>query len=91
MDGIVQTKTKGKKGGGNGDEEETELIHNSSDEEVEDDGDLTSVAITPPMKPVITDRSGQEFHSNSWTMQTTTDYFRNKQRQAKSMGCISVF
>ncbi|XP_061599324.1 otoferlin-like [Cololabis saira] len=54
LDGVVQPKTKGKKGGA---EEETELIHNSSDEEMEDDGDLTSVATTPPMKPVITDRN----------------------------------
>lgn len=60
IDGMVQPKTKGKRGGGEGDEEETELIHNSSDEEMDDDGDLTSVATTPPMKPVITDRSGQK-------------------------------
>uniref|UniRef100_A0A8D3AQX6 Otoferlin n=1 Tax=Scophthalmus maximus TaxID=52904 RepID=A0A8D3AQX6_SCOMX len=57
IDGMVQPKTKGKRGGGEGDEEETELIHNSSDEEMDDDGDLTSVATTPPMKPVITDRN----------------------------------
>uniref|UniRef100_A0AAQ6AIT9 Otoferlin n=1 Tax=Amphiprion ocellaris TaxID=80972 RepID=A0AAQ6AIT9_AMPOC len=55
IDGVVQPKTKGKKG--DGDEEETELIHNDSEEELEDDGDLTSVATTPPMKPVITDRN----------------------------------
>lgn len=55
MDGVVQPKTKGKKG--DGDEEETELIHNSSDEEIEDDGDFQSVATTPPMKPVVTDRN----------------------------------
>uniref|UniRef100_A0A3Q3G455 Otoferlin n=1 Tax=Kryptolebias marmoratus TaxID=37003 RepID=A0A3Q3G455_KRYMA len=54
-DGVIQTKTKGKKG--DGDEEETELIHNSSEEEMDDDGDLTSVATSPPMKPVITDRN----------------------------------
>lgn len=59
IDGVLQPKTKGKKSRGNADEEETELIHNSSDEEMDDDGDLTSVATTPPMKPVITDRSGQ--------------------------------
>uniref|UniRef100_A0A668AU56 Otoferlin n=1 Tax=Myripristis murdjan TaxID=586833 RepID=A0A668AU56_9TELE len=53
---VIKPKTKGKKGGGD-DEEETELIHNSSEEEMEDDGDLTSVATTPPMKPVITDRN----------------------------------
>ncbi|XP_060919336.1 otoferlin-like [Labrus mixtus] len=55
IDGVAQPKTKGKKR--DGDEEETELIHNSSEEEMDDDGDLTSVAITPPMKPVITDRN----------------------------------
>lgn len=55
IDGVVKPKSKGKKG--DGDEEETELIHNSSEEEMDDDGDLTSVATTPPMKPVITDRS----------------------------------
>uniref|UniRef100_A0A668VE96 Otoferlin n=1 Tax=Oreochromis aureus TaxID=47969 RepID=A0A668VE96_OREAU len=42
---------------GDGDEEETELINNSSEEEMDDDGDLQSVATTPPMKPVITDRN----------------------------------
>uniref|UniRef100_A0A672HCD7 Otoferlin n=1 Tax=Salarias fasciatus TaxID=181472 RepID=A0A672HCD7_SALFA len=55
IDGVAKPKTKGKKG--DGDEEETELIHNSSEEEADDDGDLTSVATTPPMKPVITDRN----------------------------------
>ncbi|XP_042356383.1 otoferlin-like [Plectropomus leopardus] len=57
IDGVARPKTKGKKGGGDGDEEETELIHNSSEDELDDDGDLTSVATTPPMKPVITDRN----------------------------------
>ncbi|CAK6966000.1 otoferlin-like [Scomber scombrus] len=57
IDGIAKPQRKGKRGGGDGDEEETELIHNSSDEEMDDDGDLTSVATTPPMKPVITDRN----------------------------------
>uniref|UniRef100_A0A672ZQ55 Otoferlin n=1 Tax=Sphaeramia orbicularis TaxID=375764 RepID=A0A672ZQ55_9TELE len=55
IDGVIKPKTKGKKG--DGDEEETELIHNSSEEEMDDDGDLASVATTPPMKPVITDRN----------------------------------
>ncbi|XP_028250804.1 otoferlin [Parambassis ranga] len=54
IDGVGRPKTKGKKG--DADEAETELIHNSSEEEMDDDGDLTSVATTPPMKPVITDR-----------------------------------
>eukprot|EP00064_Thunnus_orientalis_P012952 superscaffoldBa00002049_g12988 len=57
IDGVAKPQTKGKKGGGDGDEEETELIHNSSEDEIDDDGDLTSVATTPPMKPVITDRN----------------------------------
>ncbi|MEQ2224140.1 hypothetical protein ILYODFUR_004400 [Ilyodon furcidens] len=56
-DGVIQPKSKGKKGGGEGAEEETELIHNSSDEEMDDDGDLISVSSSPPMKPVITDRN----------------------------------
>uniref|UniRef100_A0A3Q1H831 Otoferlin n=1 Tax=Anabas testudineus TaxID=64144 RepID=A0A3Q1H831_ANATE len=56
IDGVIKPNAKGKKGG-DGDEEETELIHNSSDEEIEDDGDLNSVATTPPMKPVVTDRN----------------------------------
>uniref|UniRef100_A0A8C1WU02 Otoferlin n=1 Tax=Cyprinus carpio TaxID=7962 RepID=A0A8C1WU02_CYPCA len=43
--------------GGDGDDEESELIHGSSDEEVDDGGDMTSVSSTPPMKPVITDRN----------------------------------
>lgn len=52
------TKPKsGRKKKGADDEEESELIHNSSEEEVDEDGDLASVATTPPMKPVITDRS----------------------------------
>lgn len=44
---------KSKKGDG---DEESELIQASSDEEVDIDGELTSVSTTPPMKPVITDR-----------------------------------
>lgn len=60
IDGAAMPKTKGKKGGGDGEEEETELIQNSSDEEMDDDSDLNSVATTPPMKPVITDRSEQQ-------------------------------
>uniref|UniRef100_A0A9J7YHL1 Otoferlin b n=1 Tax=Cyprinus carpio carpio TaxID=630221 RepID=A0A9J7YHL1_CYPCA len=40
-----------------GNDEESELIHGSSDEEVDDGGDMTSVSTTPPMKPVITDRN----------------------------------
>ncbi|XP_076013626.1 otoferlin-like [Genypterus blacodes] len=54
-DGVIMSKTRGKKG--DGDEEESDLIQHSSEEEMDDDGDLTSVATTPPMKPVITDRN----------------------------------
>lgn len=50
------TTKKGKKEAGDEDEEETELIQNSSEDEMDEDGDVTSVATTPPMKPVITDR-----------------------------------
>ncbi|XP_016085588.1 otoferlin isoform X4 [Sinocyclocheilus grahami] len=59
IDGVSKPASakKKKEGGGESEEEETELIHNSSDEEAEDDGDLTSVPSTPPMKPVITDRN----------------------------------
>lgn len=59
IDGVSKPASakKKKEGGGESEEEESELIHNSSDEEAEDDGDLTSVPSTPPMKPVITDRS----------------------------------
>lgn len=63
IDGVGRPKSRGKKGGGDSDEEETDLIHNSSEEEMDDDGTLTSVATTPPMKPVITDRSEQK-HDN---------------------------
>lgn len=76
IDGALQPKPKGEKG--KGDEEETELIHNSSEEEMEDDGDLTSVATTPPMKPVITDRSGH-------THRVTT-----KCKQINQKGNVSV-
>lgn len=59
IDGVSKPASakKKKEGGGESEEEESELIHNSSDEEAEDDGDLMSVPSTPPMKPVITDRS----------------------------------
>ncbi len=59
IDGVSKPASakKKKEGGGDSEEEENELIHNSSDEEAEEDGDLTSVPSTPPMKPVITDRS----------------------------------
>ncbi|TWW71797.1 Otoferlin Fer-1-like protein 2, partial [Takifugu flavidus] len=57
IDGLATTRNKGKKEGGDEDEEETELIQNSSEDEMDEDGDITSVATTPPMKPVITDRN----------------------------------
>lgn len=59
IDGVSKPASakKKKEGGGESEEEESELIHNSSDEEADDDGDLLSVPSTPPMKPVITDRS----------------------------------
>ncbi|XP_016391541.1 otoferlin-like isoform X1 [Sinocyclocheilus rhinocerous] len=59
IDGVSKPASakKKKEDGGESEEEESELIHNSSDEEAEDDGDLTSVPSTPPMKPVITDRN----------------------------------
>ncbi|XP_030625623.1 otoferlin isoform X3 [Chanos chanos] len=57
IDGNSKPKIKRKKKGGENDEEESELIQGSSDEDVDDDGELTSVSTTPPMKPVITDRN----------------------------------
>lgn len=56
IDGLSIPTKKGKKEAGDEDEEETELIQNSSEDEMDEDGDVTSVATTPPMKPVITDR-----------------------------------
>lgn len=56
IDGLAMPAKKGKKEAGNEDEEETELIQNSSEDEMYEDGVVTSVATTPPMKPVITDR-----------------------------------
>lgn len=60
IDGLAMPTKKGKKEAGEEDEEETELIQNSSEDEMDEDGDVTSVATTPPMKPVITDRFEQE-------------------------------
>lgn len=57
IDGVSKPVIKKKKGKGQGEDEESELIHNSSDEEAEEDGDLASVSSTPPMKPMVTDRS----------------------------------
>lgn len=63
IDGLVMPRKKGKKEGDE-DEEETELIQNSSEDEMDEDGDVTSVATTPPMKPVITDRLEQQTPKN---------------------------
>lgn len=63
IDGLVMPRKKGKKEGDE-DEEETELIQDSSEDEMDEDGDVTSVATTPPMKPVITDRLGQQTPKN---------------------------
>lgn len=88
IDGVSKPASakKKKEGGGESEEEESELIHNSSDEEAEDDGDLMSVPSTPPMKPVITDRSEvKEMERNDgfeknlyivlWLKITNTCYF----------------
>ncbi|XP_062864131.1 otoferlin isoform X2 [Trichomycterus rosablanca] len=53
----IPTKPKTKKSKKGEGDEESELIQGSSDEEVETDGQLSSVSTTPPMKPVITDRN----------------------------------
>ncbi|KAM9788060.1 otoferlin-like [Syngnathus typhle] len=55
LDGANQSKSQGRKKADG--EEETELIRDSSEDELDDDGDLASVATTPPMKPVVTDRN----------------------------------
>ena len=65
IDGVSKPSLKKKKreGGGENDEEESELIQNSSEEdEGDEEGDLVSVSSTPPMKPVITDRSEFKGH-----------------------------
>lgn len=59
IDGVSKpSSAKKKKKDGENEEEESELIQNSSEDEADEDGDLVSVSSTPPMKPVITDRSG---------------------------------
>eukprot|EP00061_Rhincodon_typus_P016995 g45490.t1 len=55
IDGISKPAVRKKKGGRDTDEEESELLQNSSEDEVDDDGDVEPVSCTPPMKPVITD------------------------------------
>lgn len=59
IDGVSKpSSAKKKKKDGETEEEESELIHNSSEDEADEDVDLVSVSSTPLMKPVITDRSG---------------------------------
>lgn len=63
IDGVSKPlSAKKKKKDGENEEEESELIQNSSDEEADEDADLVSVSSTPPMKPVITDRSEVKGH-----------------------------
>lgn len=59
IDGVSKpSSAKKKKKDGENEEEENELIQNSSEDEADEESDLVSVSCTPPMKPVITDRSG---------------------------------
>lgn len=63
IDGVSKPlSAKKKKKDGENEEEESDLIQNSSEDEADEDGDLVSVSSTPPMKPVITDRSGVKGH-----------------------------
>ncbi|XP_042359531.1 otoferlin [Plectropomus leopardus] len=58
IDGVSKpSSAKKKKKDGENEEEESELIHNSSEDEADEDADLVSVSTTPLMKPVITDRN----------------------------------
>uniref|UniRef100_A0A3B3TKD2 Otoferlin n=1 Tax=Poecilia latipinna TaxID=48699 RepID=A0A3B3TKD2_9TELE len=58
IDGVSKSSSvKKKKKEGEDQEEENELIQNSSEDEADEDADLTSVSSTPPMKPFITDRN----------------------------------
>uniref|UniRef100_A0A3B3WGC3 Otoferlin n=1 Tax=Poecilia mexicana TaxID=48701 RepID=A0A3B3WGC3_9TELE len=58
IDGVSKSSSvKKKKKEGENQEEENELIQNSSEDEADEDADLTSVSSTPPMKPFITDRN----------------------------------
>lgn len=68
LDGANQPKLQGKKKAEG--EEETELIRDSSEDEMDDDGDLASVATTPPMKPVVTDRSAAICLSTTLALKT---------------------
>ncbi|XP_017695225.1 PREDICTED: otoferlin, partial [Lepidothrix coronata] len=55
VDGVEKPVRRRRKEGG--DEEESELLQNSSEEEGDEDGELVSVSSSPPMKPLVTDRS----------------------------------
>uniref|UniRef100_A0A3B5L567 Otoferlin n=1 Tax=Xiphophorus couchianus TaxID=32473 RepID=A0A3B5L567_9TELE len=56
IDGVSKSSSvKKKKKEDENQEEENELIQNSSEDEADEDADLTSVSSTPPMKPFITD------------------------------------
>ncbi|KAI5610946.1 otoferlin isoform X12 [Silurus asotus] len=55
IDGVSKPVKKKKRGKGDGDSEESELIHNSSEEENDEDGDVAFLSSTPLMKPVVTD------------------------------------
>lgn len=58
VDGVSKSSTaKKRKKDGENEDEENELIQNSSEDEAEEDSNITSVSSTPPMKPFITDRS----------------------------------
>uniref|UniRef100_A0A3Q3G9J7 Otoferlin n=1 Tax=Kryptolebias marmoratus TaxID=37003 RepID=A0A3Q3G9J7_KRYMA len=58
IDGVSKSSTaKKKKKDGENEEEENELIQNSSEDEADEESDLTSVSSTPPLKPFITDRN----------------------------------
>ncbi|XP_062825265.1 otoferlin isoform X4 [Anolis carolinensis] len=58
IDGMSKPVIRKKKeGGGDGNEEESELLQNESEEEGGDEGEFISVSVTPPMKPLVTDRN----------------------------------
>ncbi|XP_048372576.1 otoferlin isoform X2 [Sphaerodactylus townsendi] len=57
IDGMAKPVIKKKKEGGAGSEEASELLQNSSDEEGNDDEEFVSISVTPPMRPLITDRN----------------------------------
>ncbi|XP_067414565.1 otoferlin isoform X2 [Emydura macquarii macquarii] len=58
IDGTTKPSLKRmKKDGGDGEEEDSELLQHSSEDEADDDGELVSVSVTQPAKPLITDRN----------------------------------